>query len=162
MRHTVIGWMLLIAMNATETRVIDSNTAIMRERLVVASLLDAPDAKPGPSIATALAHAPMWWDDPPSGRLAEAIRKCGGRAHTVPLVAEYLSKEDQKWLAHPMFNTSAVSMELAEYEAVDLVIRYRGKRLARAIGDAYSDIKNHPEKAQQLARALINTLREFV
>lgn len=144
-------------------RIIDSNTAVMRERLVVASLLDAPDAKPGPNIATALAHAPMWWEDAAAGNIAEAIRKCGGRPHTIPLVAEYLQIVDHRWLFHSAFNNSnALSMELAEHEAFDLLARYRGKRLAAAVSDAYDKITNHPEKAQQLARALINTLKEFV
>lgn len=149
----------------TPERIIDSNTAAIREKLVIASLLDSPDAKPGPNISTALAHAPTWWEDPVSGRLAEAIRVCGvlGRPHTSPLVAEHLIKADRQWLFHPSFNpANALPIEIAEVEALDLLVSYRGKRLAAAVNDAYDKITTHPEKARELARALINTLKEFV
>lgn len=152
-------------MKSTDPRIIDATTSARRERFVVACLLDRPEEKPGPNVCTAIAYSPYWWDNPESAHLAEAIGKCwrAQRPVTEPIMAEYLTREWQQWLGHPSFSHgNALSLEIAEIEAMDLVRRYHGKRLAAALGKAWNDVKAHPERSREIGRQLKVTLEEFV
>lgn len=151
-------------MKPTDPRIIDATTSARRERCVIASILDSPGSKPwGPNICTALAYAPNFWDDGVAGKVAAAIGQCVhcGRPVTLPSVSEYLSRVDRVWLTNPSFN-EALPLDLAEIEAMDLVRRYHGKRLAAALGKAWSDVKAHPERSREIGRQLKVTLEEFV
>jgi len=144
-------------------RTITPTTTAHRERCVVGSLLQYPGAPWGPNTSTAIAYASAFWDDPTAGRLAQALGKCvkAGRPTTGPTVAEYLSAEDQKWLAHPSYNDT-LPLDLVEVEARDLVKRYAGKRLVSMLRVAYEQAVLSPEKATAIALELRVKLEDFV
>lgn len=147
-----------------EPRIIDATTSARRERFVVACLLDRPEEKPGPNVCTAIAYSPFWWDSPEAGQLASAIAKCwrAQRPVTEPVMAEYLSKQWWTWLGHPSFSHgNALSLEIAEVEAADLVRRYFGKRVAVLLGDAAHRVRVHPENARMIVSVLKTALGEF-
>lgn len=147
-----------------EPRLIDTTTSARRERFIVACILDRPEEHPGPNVCTAIAYAPFWWDSPEAAHLADAIGKCwrAMRPVTEPSVAEYLGKQWQQWLGHPSFSHgNALSLEIAELEAMDLVRRYEGKRITNVILEAGHKCRVHPERARTIARDLVVKLGEY-
>lgn len=147
-------------------RVIDADSSRRRERTLIASLLDLDnsvgDGKIGPNISSALAHCPEYWDDPEARIVGVAIRAClkSGRPITLCSVSEYLPKQYRLIINGKQF-ADGISMELAEYEAFDLLLRYRGKRLSQLLGKAWQQSREHPERAESIKRATIKQLEEF-
>lgn len=146
------------------TRVIDSHTSALREACLVASLIDVPRAKWGRHICTAMSHAPTFWDDPIAGGIAVAILECTrrNRVPTLPLVYEFIDKKYRNWLFNPGYTDSYTHLETAEMEAEDLCLRYAGKRLQAVLGKAWNETKAHPERAVEIAKGVISTLKEFL
>lgn len=116
----------------------------------------------GRNVKMALAYAPTFWDDPIAARIAAAIMQCVRikRSPTTALVHEFLDNRFKTWLTNPSYS-SGVSLELAECEAEDLVQRYLGKRLQSVLGKAWTESKDHPETAREIAGRTISALKEF-
>jgi hypothetical protein len=141
------------------TRTITPSTTAQRERVVVSSVLDNSGVEWPVHVLMAISYAPTYWDDPVAGRIANACMMAYRRSR--PTVAEYLKREDHAWLAHPSFNCG-LPFALADIEAKDLALRYKGKRLAELIGTAYSDVQAKPELAKELAMSLKLRLEEWL
>lgn len=129
-----------------------------REEWIVASLLNERGDW-GPNLCTAIAYAPRWWENPVAGRIAEAIAKCADNP-TKGNVSLKLGPEDAMWLLHPTF-MNGLPLDLAEYEALELVKLYHSKRLMDIVGKAYTEAREHPEWATLIARKLRVDLTEF-
>ena len=132
-----------------------------REEWVVASLLDNLDKPWGPNICTAIAHGD-YWQNPVARHIARALEVCCHENPTLANISRILGPEYAPWLRHPTFYENGLPLDLAEYEAHDLCVFYRGKRLERIIGDALTKVQEHPEQGKCVAQSLVAALGEFV
>ena len=129
-----------------------------REEWVVASLLDNLDKPWGPNLCTALAQTD-YWQNPIALRIARAIHQSRDNL-TKTGISIRIDPADAMWLMHPSF-MNGLPLDLAEYEAYDLCVYYRGKRLERLIGEALQKLKDHPEHGKCVAESLRSALEEF-
>lgn len=153
-------------MTTEQPRLIDIATSRQREVTIVAAILaDCGQSKLGPNISSALAYCPEYWEDAVARKLACAIKCCikAGRPISDPSLAEYLAIPDREWLFNPSFNGQrSTTLAIAEHEAFDLLIRYRGKYMTRVVGRAYDQMMKKPELAYDIARQMAeNIMEEF-
>ena len=131
-----------------------------REEWVVASLLDNLHKPWGPCLAYAVAHHELW-ENPIARKLAKAIANSISNL-TMANIARKLGREDSKWLRRSIFYENGLPLDIAEYEAHDLCVYYRGKRLAALVGDAWTRLGDHPEQGKCIAESLRSALEEYV
>ena len=131
-----------------------------REEWVVASLLDNLGKPWGPNVCTALAHA-GYWQNPVARMLASAINLSRTNL-TRANIATRLGHKDSEWLWHPTYYENGLPLDLAEYEAYELCVFYRGKRLERIVGEAWQRIRQHPEQGKIVAQGLVDSLRDYL
>lgn len=143
-------------------RIIDTDSSRRRECTLIATLLDLGGGKIGPNVSSALAHCPQFWDDPLARIVGVAIKACVrvGRPITLCSVSEFLPRDSRHLLGAREFE-DGLPMSLAEIEAYDLLLRYRGKRLAAVLGMAWQQAREHPERADVIRRSTIKELEEF-
>jgi hypothetical protein len=141
-------------------RIITKQQASCKEEWVVASLLESPHFRWPANLCTALACAPLYWENPVAARIAVAIVKSIANP-TKANIAMNLGPRDAQWLRHPSF-TNGLPIALAEIEAEDLVAFYRAKRLSDVLGDAYQRAVAKPDRAKEIASKLMEDLEVFV
>lgn len=131
-----------------------------REEWVVASLLDNLDKQFPPYICTILALTD-YWQNPIAQMMAKAIHDVLPNHLTKAKIALKLGPDGSRWLHHPTFYENGLPLDVAEYEAHDLCVYYRGKRLERLLGDAWQRVKTNPDAAKVVAQSLRAQLEEY-
>lgn len=145
--------------------ILTKQDCIRKEAYVVQELLANLHRKWGPNICSALAHAPIYWENDVAARIAVAITKCIENP-TKANVALKLMKSgvDHKWLHHPDFAggwDSETAMSIAEWEAGTLLPRYRSKRLSEVLGRHYTEAFEHPERHAEIAARVVGEMKEW-
>lgn len=92
-------------------------------------MLAHPNDHWGAWLCTAVAYAPMFWESPEAIKVVEAIKRCVWLRRPINTynVGVLMEREYRPWLRHPEF-TNALSMDIVELEAEDLVRHYHNKR----------------------------------
>lgn len=142
--------------------IITKSESIRKEAYIVQELLANLHRTWGPNICTALACAPLYWENDVAARIAVAINKSidnPTKAHVaLNLGVEY------KWLNHPDFKGGwdcETAMFIADFEASTLLPRYRSKRLSEVLGRFYSEAFEHPERHAEIAKQVVGELKEW-
>lgn len=126
----------------------------MRERAVLASILETPDTELPAKLAHVLEYAPEGWTCPECGRIAAAIRKARANGQRCNLVAvgKHLDAEhlgELMQLANESAN--ALPLALAEVEAGELLTLMRARRIVTTLGEAWQEAREHPELAADVS-----------
>lgn len=135
-----------------------------KEAYLVQELLANLHRTWGPCICTALACAPLYWENDVAARIAVAITKSIANP-TKANVARHLGFPEAMWLWNYDFKggwDSETAMFIAEWEAESLLPRYRSKKLSEVLGKSYTEAFNHPERVSKIATETISKLQQFV
>lgn len=134
-----------------------------KEAYLVQELLANLHRTWGPNICTALACAPLYWENDVAARIAVAINKSIYNP-TKANVMLRLGVMDSRWLFHPDFKggwDSDTAMFIADFEASTLLPRYRSKKLSEVLGRFYSEAFEHPERHAAIAKQVVGELKEW-
>jgi len=126
----------------------------MRERLVIASILQDPAAELPATLARVLEFAPEGFDAPELGAIAAALRtaRSNGKPADLPGVGKHLSADNAGALSQLANESgSALPLALAEIEACALLKRMLARRIAETLGEAWHAAEADPANAATVA-----------
>lgn len=126
----------------------------MRERVIVASILQDPAAELPATLARVLDFAPEGFDAPELGAIAAALRtaRSNGKPADLPGVGKHLSAENAGALSQLANESgSALPLALADIEAGTLLEKMLARRIAATLGEAYETAKADPARAGTIA-----------
>jgi hypothetical protein len=139
----------------------ESNAADkMRERSLIASLLNAAGQPMPLNLCRVLEFAPEDFDLPENGAIAAAIRKASDNGQVPDLIAvgKHLSGEHVAALSAAANDNNALPLGLAEVEAETLLETFQARRVIVTLGEAWSNAREHPKKVADIAKRVIGIL----
>jgi len=137
----------------------------MRERTLIASLLQSPDAELPPTLARVLDLAPEGFNEPELGKIAVAIRAAqrnGKLPDDIMSIAKHL-KDDSVLLLSQLANEGGIALplSLADFEAETLLAAIQSRRTVEVLGEAWQRAKTHPAQAADIIRSARETLAQL-
>jgi hypothetical protein len=140
-------------MDNTTTSFAGNAADVLRERLLLASILQGGTADLPSNLRRVLDFAPDGFDDPNLGQIAAAIREAVNNGNTPDLVAvgKRLSGAHVVLLSNVANDNNAPPLGIAEIEAGTLAELLQNKRVVLKLGQAYDEARQHPLRAVSIA-----------
>jgi hypothetical protein len=140
---------------------LESNAAdAVRERILIASILQNPTLELPANIRRLLDFAPTGFDDPALGRIATAIREAINTGNVPDLLAvgKHLSARHIALLSNVANDNNSLPLVLADVEAGVLIELIEAKRVIATLGEAWHEAREHPKNAASIAAHLITAI----
>lgn len=134
---------------------------VMRERVLLASILAAPGADLPPTLKEILRFAPAAFHDSNFGQIATAVRNSGKNGHVPDLlaIAEHLDSKLVPVLSQLAADAgNALPLDLAELEAAPFLKIIHATKITAVLGEAWTDSRDNPKDALAVAKNAIATL----
>lgn len=129
------------------------------ESIVLGAIIEAGAQNLPPQLARLVECSPESFDDQRHGMVALAIRKLSreGKPIHAASVAQAVEIADAFAFVSALLN-SALALETAEFEAVELWKVFQQRQTIQIIGEANQELQVHPEAVHAIARNLVQAL----